>query len=132
MVLEALLDGPVWPYDDRNRGAVGTRLVHCGLTQLRTPFFVDDAVCVELLQEFDACVASADRLDHRTGASQDAASLRGVREHAFAAMRERRVISLVRPENIPSQGVARQLDMVPEREVEFKGFRHLLFVSYAS
>ena len=47
-------------------------------------------------------------------------------------MRERRVISLVRPENIPSQGVARQLDMVPEREVEFKGFRHLLFVSYAS
>ena len=80
VVLEALLDGPVWPHDDRDRGAVGTRLVHRGLTQLRTPFFVGDAVGVELLQELDACVASADGVDHRTGARQDAGSSRGVRE----------------------------------------------------
>ncbi|MBI1903518.1 MAG: GNAT family N-acetyltransferase, partial [Planctomycetia bacterium] len=38
-----------------------------------------------------------------------------------------RVISLIRPENLPSQGVARKLGMSPERETMFKGFRHLVF-----
>jgi RimJ/RimL family protein N-acetyltransferase len=37
------------------------------------------------------------------------------------------VISLVRPENLPSQGVARKLGMTPERETEYFGFRHLVF-----
>ncbi len=51
----------------------------------------------------------------------------GVRDHAFNFLGKGRVISLIRPENIPSQGVARKLGMVPEREVRFKGLRHIVF-----
>ena len=51
----------------------------------------------------------------------------GVREYAFNVRGNRRVISLIRPENIPSQGVARKLGMAPERNVDFKGLEHFLF-----
>ena len=51
----------------------------------------------------------------------------GVREHAFGVRGERRVISLIRPENLPSQGVARNLGMAPEREVRFRGLPHVVF-----
>jgi RimJ/RimL family protein N-acetyltransferase len=51
----------------------------------------------------------------------------GVRRHAFEVLGKHRVISLIRPENTPSQGVARKLGMVPEREVDFRGFRHIVF-----
>ena len=50
-----------------------------------------------------------------------------VRDYAFTARGLDRVISLIRPENLPSQGVARKLGMAPERETLFKGFRHLVF-----
>jgi ribosomal-protein-alanine N-acetyltransferase len=51
----------------------------------------------------------------------------GVRAHAFGPLGKRRVISLILPPNTPSQGVARKLGMRPEREVQFRGFTHLLF-----
>ncbi len=51
----------------------------------------------------------------------------GVREDAFGVRGERRVVSLIRPENLPSQAVARRLGMAPEREVSFRGLPHLLF-----
>lgn len=51
----------------------------------------------------------------------------GVREHAFAVRGERRVVSLIRPENLPSQAVARRLGMAPEREVRFRGLQHVVF-----
>jgi RimJ/RimL family protein N-acetyltransferase len=51
----------------------------------------------------------------------------GVRTHAFGPLGKRRVISLIRPENTPSQGVARKLSMVPEREVDFRGLNHIVF-----
>jgi [ribosomal protein S5]-alanine N-acetyltransferase len=51
----------------------------------------------------------------------------GVRGHAFEVLGKNRVISLVRPENTPSQGVAGKLGMVPEREVDFNGLRHIVF-----
>jgi ribosomal-protein-alanine N-acetyltransferase len=50
-----------------------------------------------------------------------------VREYAFRVLGKPRVISLIRPENTPSQGVARKLGMSPEREVEFKGLKHIVF-----
>jgi RimJ/RimL family protein N-acetyltransferase len=56
----------------------------------------------------------------------------GVREHAFRVRGERRVISLIRPENIPSQGVARKIGMAPEREVRFRGLPHLVFAVRAA
>ena len=50
------------------------------------------------------------------------------RDHAFEVLDKPRVISLIRPKNIPSQGVARKLGMEPEgRTVEHGGFEHLLF-----
>jgi RimJ/RimL family protein N-acetyltransferase len=52
---------------------------------------------------------------------------RGVRDHAFASMKLERVISLIRPVNEPSQGVARKVGMEVERETDFHGYRHLVF-----
>lgn len=51
----------------------------------------------------------------------------GVRSHAFTVREERRVISLIRPSDLPSQGVARKLGMAPEKEVRFLGFNHIVF-----
>jgi RimJ/RimL family protein N-acetyltransferase len=51
----------------------------------------------------------------------------GVKRWAFEVRGLDRVISLVRPENLPSQGVARNLGMAPERETTFLGLRHIVF-----
>ena len=64
----------------------------------------------------------------RRGYASEAA--RGVREYAFDVLKRAKVISLIRPENIPSQGVARTLGMAPQREVDFKGFRHIVFATW--
>ena len=50
-----------------------------------------------------------------------------VRDHAFRRMGLERVISLIRPVNEPSQGVARKVGMVVEGETDFHGYRHLVF-----
>jgi ribosomal-protein-alanine N-acetyltransferase len=52
---------------------------------------------------------------------------RAVRDYAFGTMGLNRVISLIRPVNAPSQGVARNVGMVVERETDFHGYRHLVF-----
>jgi len=52
----------------------------------------------------------------------------GVRRHAFEERGYQYVISLIRPENTPSQGVARKLGMTPVRETLFKELRHLVFL----
>ena len=64
----------------------------------------------------------------RRGYASEAA--RGVRDYAFGVLDRPKVISLIRPENIPSQGVARTLGMAPQREVDFKGFRHIVFATW--
>src|SRR5436305_15320101 len=51
----------------------------------------------------------------------------GVGRWAFDVRGLDRVISLVRPENLPSRGVARNLGMAPERETTFLGLRHIVF-----
>lgn len=48
------------------------------------------------------------------------------RDYAFAAGRAR-VISLIRPVNIPSQGVARKMGMTVAKRTRFAGFPHLVF-----
>ncbi len=50
-----------------------------------------------------------------------------MRDHAFKSMGLKRVISLIRPVNEPSQGVATKVGMVVERETDFHGYRHLVF-----
>ncbi len=37
------------------------------------------------------------------------------------------MISLIRPENLPSQGVARKLGMAPERTTTHAGYEHMVF-----
>jgi RimJ/RimL family protein N-acetyltransferase len=50
------------------------------------------------------------------------------RDHAFRSLGRSRVSSLIRPENLPSQGVARKMGMEPEgRTVIHGGFEHLVF-----
>ncbi len=83
-----------------------------------------------ILQEVDDRVLPEigyliDRPFWRRGYASEAAL--GVRSHAFTERGYARVISLIRPENEPSQGVARKLGMRPERETLFKGLPHLVF-----
>lgn len=62
----------------------------------------------------------------RMGFATEAAT--GVRDFAFRTFAKQRVISLIRPENIPSLGVASKLGMAAERTIAHAGLEHLLFV----
>jgi RimJ/RimL family protein N-acetyltransferase len=50
-----------------------------------------------------------------------------VRDHAFGALGKPRVISLIRPANLPSQAVAQRLGMRAERRTQWAGFEHLVY-----
>jgi RimJ/RimL family protein N-acetyltransferase len=50
-----------------------------------------------------------------------------VRSYAWDTLKRRRVISLIRPGNLPSQGVAGKLGMRVEKETLFRGLPHLVF-----
>jgi ribosomal-protein-alanine N-acetyltransferase len=52
------------------------------------------------------------------------------RDYGLATLGERRIIALVRPENLPSQGLARKLGMTVEKRTRHADFDHLVFVSY--
>ena len=50
------------------------------------------------------------------------------RDYAFDVLGRQRVIALIRPENIPSQGVARRLGLQPEPDrIQHSGFEHIVF-----
>lgn len=66
----------------------------------------------------------------RRGVATEAA--KATRDFAFGRLGLSRVISLIRPQNVPSQGVARKLGMRLEREAVFKGLRHLVFALHAT
>jgi RimJ/RimL family protein N-acetyltransferase len=62
----------------------------------------------------------------RRGFASEAAA--ATRDYAFGPLGKSRVISLIRPENIPSQGVARKIGLqAEERLVPFAGLMHLVF-----
>jgi ribosomal-protein-alanine N-acetyltransferase len=50
------------------------------------------------------------------------------RDHAFGPLGLGRVISLIRPENIPSRGVAEKIGMTIEKEIDYKGMNHLVYM----
>jgi RimJ/RimL family protein N-acetyltransferase len=50
-----------------------------------------------------------------------------VRDLAFDKLGMDRVVSLIRPVNEPSRGVARKIGMSPEREVTFHDYHHLVY-----
>jgi len=61
----------------------------------------------------------------RRGLATEAAL--ATRDHAFHALGKARVISLVRPINLPSQGVARKLGMAPEKQTLHASLEHTVF-----
>ncbi|TWU20837.1 GNAT family N-acetyltransferase [Bythopirellula polymerisocia] len=61
----------------------------------------------------------------RQGFASEAAS--AVRDYAFHALGKKRVISLVRPINIPSQRVALSYGAKPEKLVVWRELEHLVF-----
>jgi [ribosomal protein S5]-alanine N-acetyltransferase len=66
------------------------------------------------------------RLFWRRGLATEAAL--ACRDYAFDVLGRQRVIALIRPENVPSQGVARKLGMTPEPyTVQHSSFEHLVF-----
>lgn len=65
------------------------------------------------------------RQQWRRGYAFEAA--RATRDHAFGALGRKRVISLIRPVNLPSQGVARKLGMTVERTTCCWDMEHLVY-----
>lgn len=61
---------------------------------------------------------------HRGYATEGAAACRDL---AFRTLDVPRVIALVRPENVPSQGVARKLGMMPVSRTLFADLEHIVF-----
>src|SRR5262245_43566157 len=61
----------------------------------------------------------------RKGLATEAAL--GTRDHAFGALGKGRVISLIRPANLPSQGAARKLGMTVEKTTCCWDLEHLVF-----
>jgi len=48
-------------------------------------------------------------------------------EYAFRSLGAEKVVSLIRPENLPSRRVAERNGMQVERQVTFADLRHLLY-----
>jgi len=63
----------------------------------------------------------------RRGYATEAAA--ACRDYAFEHAGKERVIALVRPENVPSQGVALKIGMRQEGRATYEGFLHLIFVA---
>lgn len=54
---------------------------------------------------------------------------RGCMEYAFRTLNAEKVISLIRPENLPSQRVAERNGMKIERRIMFSGLLHLVYAT---
>ena len=61
----------------------------------------------------------------RHGYATEAAA--ACRDYVFDTLRRRRVITLIRPENVPSQGVARRIGMDIERRTIYARYEHFVF-----
>jgi RimJ/RimL family protein N-acetyltransferase len=64
----------------------------------------------------------------RLGYATEAAA--ACRDYAFDRAGKKRVIALVRPENVPSQGVALKIGMRPEGSTQYEGSLHLIFAAH--
>jgi RimJ/RimL family protein N-acetyltransferase len=51
----------------------------------------------------------------------------GILDHAFGSLGLARVVCPIRPENEPSRRLAEKLGMVPDRQTEYAGFRHIIY-----
>jgi RimJ/RimL family protein N-acetyltransferase len=67
---------------------------------------------------------------HAQGIATEAA--RACMNYAFTTLGEDRIISLIRPENLPSRRVAERNGMAVEKETEFVGLPHLVYFARRS
>ena len=51
----------------------------------------------------------------------------GILDHAFETLGMGRVVCPIRPENEPSRRLAEKLGMLPERQIEYAGFQHIIY-----
>lgn len=65
------------------------------------------------------------RSQWRRGYASEAAA--ACRDHAFRTLMVPRLISLIRPENHPSRGVAERIGMTVWKETDFKDIPHLVY-----
>lgn len=84
-----------------------------------------------LRQEFDGATETGigyiiHRPFWRQGYATEAAM--GCRDYAFEKLGKKRLVVLVRPENVISAAVARKLGATVEREIMFAGFVHTVFM----
>jgi RimJ/RimL family protein N-acetyltransferase len=101
----------VWALEERDTGAfVGD----CGLT-------VQLVVGIPEVEVMWHVV----RPRWRQGLATEAAT--AVRNHAFGDLALHRLVALVRPQNVPSRGVAQKLGMQVEREAIFHDLPHLVY-----
>jgi RimJ/RimL family protein N-acetyltransferase len=54
-------------------------------------------------------------------------AVRAVIRYALVALGLPHVYTVIRPENLPSLAVARKLDLAPIRELDYHGYKHLLY-----
>ena len=64
----------------------------------------------------------------RRGLAHEACT--AILEHAFETRGMGRVVSPIRPENGPSRRLAEKLGMVPERQIEYAGFQHIIYTRH--
>jgi RimJ/RimL family protein N-acetyltransferase len=120
-----------WAFIERNRARyVANGFGLWALEERGTGAFVGDCGLVSTLVEGMAEVEiiwHVVRERWRQGIATEAAA--AIRDHGFGPVGLRRLIALIRPDNDPSQGVARKLGMGIERTAEFHDLPHLVFVS---
>ena len=66
---------------------------------------------------------------HAQGQGIATEAARACMDYAFTTLGEDRIISLIRPENLPSRRVAERNGMAVEKETEFVGLPHLVYVA---
>ena len=66
---------------------------------------------------------------HAQGQGIATEAARACMNYGFTTLGEDRIISLIRPENIPSRRVAERNGMAVEKETEFVGLPHLVYVA---
>jgi RimJ/RimL family protein N-acetyltransferase len=92
----------------------GALVGDCGLTMQR----VDGALDVEVGYHLN-------RSYWHQGLATEAAT--ACRDRAFGVLGLDRLIAIILPQNLPSQGVARRIGMEIEKEADHAGWRHLIF-----
>jgi RimJ/RimL family protein N-acetyltransferase len=66
----------------------------------------------------------------RIGFATEAAQ--ACRDYGFSKLAKKRIVALVRPENLPSLGVVEKLKMKFEKSTHYADFKHLVFASQTS